>query len=154
MQLYLLFLDPKLAAECLAGAHPKWPTLLKEAAQIGSTAILSMPGFKVDPSRLYKSYPHPVCKWAARSKANLRWTVLHGIELCKIYNRNRKTPHASEKILRYLDELTADLSAASMSPVLHVGAKNPMYQSTIEHSDCVYEQYHHYLGLKKRALAK
>lgn len=152
MQLYLLFGDPTLAAEYLVRYHRRWPSLLKEAAQIGSTAVLSLPKFKADPTRLYKPYPHPLCRWAAEKMANLRWTILHGLALCKIYNRGKKVPHASQRILTYLDELTKDLSADEMSPKLHVGPKNPLFEQTIQHSDCVYEQYHHYLSLKAKLI--
>lgn len=47
---------------------------------------------------------HPMCMWVRSSKANFRWCVKFGYELCYEYTRRYGRIHACQKAIDYFDK--------------------------------------------------
>ena len=70
-----------------------------ETAQILSTALFTNGVAGVPYKPTHKK--HPCCVWAAETKDNFDWLVIHGIALCDEYTRRFGKVHASRKVIEF-----------------------------------------------------
>lgn len=105
MNIFAVHQDPVVAAGMLPDPHVV--KMILESAQIASTVLR---GEGREDAFLYKATHarHPCVKWAARSRANLAWVVVHGLGLAAEYNRRFGREHKTRAVLAAIGELLAE----------------------------------------------
>ncbi len=105
MNIFVLDRDPRVAAQMACDQHVV--KMATETAQILST-VCRLHGVKVGYRPSHAG--HPCTKWAAASKANFRWTVVHGLSLCNEYTYRYGKRHAAQDVTEQIDAVRDQLT--------------------------------------------
>lgn len=102
MNVFVLDKDPILAASQLCDRHL---VMVKETAQILSTALFIN---GIHPDDIYKPYQPQTRfpRWAALSRLNFEWLVLHGLAIAEENFKRRGKRHKSENIIERCAEFS------------------------------------------------
>lgn len=113
MNIFVLDLDPKLAAQSAVDKHVvKMP--LETAQMLCTAQHLLNDGSKQIP---YKAafVNHPCSKWVRQSKANYLWLVEHGIALCEEYTHRYGRQHKCQDVIEWCQSTDPALVDFGMS---------------------------------------
>jgi hypothetical protein len=95
MNIFVLDLDPKLAAQYQANIHVN--KMLIESCQL-LCAALHMFGYKAPYKPTHKN--HPCAIWVRESRSNYLWLLEHGKALSEEYTYRYKKSHACNRVLK------------------------------------------------------
>ncbi len=98
MNIFVLDLDPKLAARYLCDKHVV--KMIVESCQL----LCSVFDIKHNPPYKRTHYNHPCAKWVRRSASNFNWLYQHTIELLKEYERRYDTVHSCITVVNWITE--------------------------------------------------
>ena len=144
MNIFVLSLDPILAAEDLCDKHIVKMCL--ETAQLLSTAA-RMCGAETDD--LYKSthVNHPCSIWARSSRVNYRWLLLHGDAIGHEFARRYGKIHKSALVIQRARDFVELLPDTPMTDF--AVAMPDQYKSS-----CPVESYRRYYAAEKKRIAR
>ena len=138
MNIFVLDKDPVLAAQYQCDKHVV--KMVLETAQMLCTVL----GNLGETTPYKATHPnHPCTKWAAESRQNFEWLVLHGIALAEEYSLRYGRTHKSESAIRYAAPLAHLLPGTGLTPWTQ--AMPEQYKGP-----CAVQAYRkYYLGEKK-----
>lgn len=141
VNIFVLDRDPRVAAQMACDQHVV--KMASETAQILSTAC-HLHGVKVGYRPSHAG--HPCTLWAKTSKANFRWTLVHGFALCREYTYRYGKTHASQAVI-------AEIDAARDQVAFDQLARTPFVQvmpSYLHEDNAVVAYRNFYLDSKSR----
>lgn len=143
MNIFVLDINPKKCAKYHCDKHVI--KMILETAQLLCSAH-HMTGNKNVPYRLTHKN-HPCSIWTRKSKANYKWLVKLGLELCAEYTHRYDKIHKTEKIIKWCAENIPNLPNDDMTEFAY--AMPDIYKIS---SDAV-TNYREYYKQDKAAIA-
>ena len=144
MNIFVLDLDPKLAAESQCNKHV--PKMIVESVQLLCTAHpASIAPYK------HTHVNHPCAKWVRQSLANYNWLVLHSFALCDEYTKRFGKIHATEQHVIWCSKNMPNLPNKVLTPFARA-IKEP-FKTESNKMDIV-QAYRHYYSNDKRSFAQ
>lgn len=155
MNIFILDLDPKKAAEFLCDKHLSKMCL--ETTQLAYTAHFALDG-KCNNESAYKPthINHPCSLWARESLQNYKWLISHGLSICDEYEKTyNKTHKCKEHLLWLKDNVPKNIANNGLTNFAMA-----FYKKNIEMYNMCYvannpvDSYRNYYFVDKKRFAK
>ena len=151
MNIFIVDLDPKIAARSLCDKHVV--KMILESAQ-----LLCHVGHKFGPlSPPYRDFPktyhhHPCTLWTAKSLANYNWLCEHALELCNEYTARYGKIHKTQSVIEWCCKNKPNIPDIGLTPFA-IAIKVKLYSNLIVPNDPV-QTYRNYYIADKAKFAK
>lgn len=142
MNIFVLDHSPKTSAEMMCDKHVV--KMILETAQMLCT-VAHTQGFKAPYKATHKN--HPCTLWAAKTKQNWDWLIIHGLALCVEYTKRYGKVHKSMQHIEWCKSLDIKLPTKGLLPFAQ--AMPVQYKNK-----CAVKAYRAYYKGEKASFAK